>query len=349
MKRIVIATVQVPFVQGGAEYLADGLRDALREAGHVAEIVTVPFWFAAGRVSDAVRTWQGLDFTRFDGGAVDGVIALKFPAYHVRHPNKTTWLLHQHRAVYDLWNTEWGDSDADPAAVRLREALIASDRQALGEIAARYAISRTVCDRLERFNGLAATPLYHPPPGHAAYAPDGPIFPYVFAPSRLEHVKRQDLLIRAMVHVDRPLAAVIGGTGGMAARYRELAQALGVEDRVRFVGHVSEAQKRRYYGNALAVFFAPYEEDLGYVTLEAMLSGRPVVTCRDSGGPTEFVVDDETGFVADPDPEAIAERINALWRDRGRARDMGRAGWERYGSLDISWHNVVSTLTGALS
>ena len=51
------------------------------------------------------------------------------------------------------------------------------------------------------------------------------------------------------------------------------------------------------YANALAVPFLPQDEDLGYITLEAQLSGKPVVTCTDSGGPTELVDDGVSGFI----------------------------------------------------
>ncbi|HZT81915.1 MAG TPA: hypothetical protein VFA26_16940, partial [Gemmataceae bacterium] len=85
--RIVIATVQVPFVRGGAEILADGLRDALRAAGHQAEIVAVPFkWYPPERILDHMLACRLLDLTETCGAGIDRVIGLKFPAYFVNHP-----------------------------------------------------------------------------------------------------------------------------------------------------------------------------------------------------------------------------------------------------------------------
>lgn len=347
--KIAIATVQVPFIWGGAEYLAQGLLAALRKAGHETEIISMPFRFNRRYLRDGIRAWRELDFTTLDAGSPDGVIGLKFPAYNVAHPNRTAWVLHQHRAVYDLLDTPWGEDSSNPEVAEICREIVKTDGESLGSVKACYTIARTVSDRLQRFNDLTSSPLYHPPPGYETYSADGPIFPYVFAPSRLEQLKRQDLLIRAMTKVDPAVSAIISGTGGMETIYRKLAQQLNVENRVRFVGHISEEKKRRYYENSLGVFFGPYQEDLGYVTLEAMLSAKPVISCRDSGGPTEFVRHEETGFLCDPDPEAIADGINALWKDRRRAAEMGRAGRERYGALNISWDNVVSTLVGALS
>jgi glycosyltransferase involved in cell wall biosynthesis len=92
------------------------------------------------------------------------------------------------------------------------------------------------------------------------------------------------------------------------------------------------------------VFFGPFDEDYGYVTLEAMLSHKPVITCTDSGGPLEFVEHGRTGFVVEPEPHAIAEVLDQLYRDKDRARIMGDAGYELYQSKDISWEKVVEAL-----
>jgi glycosyltransferase involved in cell wall biosynthesis len=96
------------------------------------------------------------------------------------------------------------------------------------------------------------------------------------------------------------------------------------------------------YKGALAVVYPPYDEDFGYVTLEAFLARKPVVTCTDSGGPNEFVVDGENGLVCDPAPEALAQALNALGSDRARAAAMGEAG---YGVASrITWDGVIEKL-----
>ena len=50
------------------------------------------------------------------------------------------------------------------------------------------------------------------------------------------------------------------------------------------------------YANALAVVYAPIDEDYGYVTLQAFLAGKPVITSSDSGGVLEWVEDGVTGW-----------------------------------------------------
>jgi glycosyltransferase involved in cell wall biosynthesis len=125
---------------------------------------------------------------------------------------------------------------------------------------------------------------------------------------------------------------------------RDLAARLGVEARVRFLGRVTREEMLALYANAAAVCFTPLDEDYGYVSLEAMLSSKPVITCHDSGGPLEFVQDGETGHVVAPDPEAIAAAVSTLLAQPSRAARMGRAGRARYAKLVPGWNHVVDML-----
>jgi glycosyltransferase involved in cell wall biosynthesis len=324
--RIVVATVQVPFIAGGAESLAQGLTDALRAAGHPTEIVTLPFrFFPPDEVARAMRVWESETFTRLNLYEPDRVVCLKFPSYGLEHPDKIAWLLHQHRE--------------DTASAEV----VDFDRRHLGGCR-RFAISRRVAARLRDTTGLSSEVLYHPPPEPAKlYGAEA--MPYVFFPSRLEQGKRQSLLIEAMAQVRAPVAAVLAGSGGQQGALNESIARLGLRGRVRLVGHVSADELRALYARALAVYFGPHDEDYGYVTLEAMLSRKPVITCSDSGGPLEFVEDGVTGRVVEPQAQAIAEAIDGLWADRTGARRMGEAGFARYRSLDLRWDRVVARLT----
>jgi glycosyltransferase involved in cell wall biosynthesis len=100
------------------------------------------------------------------------------------------------------------------------------------------------------------------------------------------------------------------------------------------------------YAGALAVVFPPYDEDYGYVTLEAFLARKPVVTTTDAGGPLEFVKDDITGFVVAPAPTAIADAIARLASDRRAAARLGAAGYDT--ARTITWTGVVERLMGSL-
>ena len=109
-----------------------------------------------------------------------------------------------------------------------------------------------------------------------------------------------------------------------------------------FLGTVDDDQLIQLYKDALAVVYPPFDEDFGYVTLEAFLSRKPVITCTDSGGPNEFVVDGVNGFVCEPAPSALAAAINRLADDRRLAGTLGEAG--REAARLITWDGVIEKL-----
>ena len=114
------------------------------------------------------------------------------------------------------------------------------------------------------------------------------------------------------------------GDGTQRARTEELAESLGVSDRIDFVGAADEERLIDLYKGALAVIYSPFDEDYGYVTLESFLAHKPVITTTDAGGPLEFVEDGVNGFVTEPSPEAMAAAVNRLADDRARAASARR-------------------------
>ena len=92
---------------------------------------------------------------------------------------------------------------------------------------------------------------------------------------------------------------------------------------------MDDATLVKLYAGAAAVVFPPFDEDYGYITLEAFLARKPVVTTSDAGGPLEFVTDGVTGLVAAPDPESLGAAIATAVADAKRAASMGDAGYER--------------------
>ena len=320
--RIVIPSVQVPFMKGGAEVMTKGLYHALKKEEHDVEIITAPFKFFPERyLSDLIDFWTNQDFNSFSGYDVDCVIALQFPAYYVKHENKRLWLMHQHRAVYDAYD----ENSATEELKCLRERIIQTDHQELSKVRKIYTMSENITNRLRKYNNLHSNPLYHPPLGEMNFFCEEP-HNYIFYPSRLESHKRQDLLIRAMQYTKTSMKAIISGMGGQLPRYQQLIETLGLGDKVKMIGYITEDEKFALYARCLAVFFGPHDEDYGYVTLEAMLSQKPVITCTDSGGSLEFVTHEETGFVLDPIPQLIAEKIDWFYHHRQEAREMGRRG-----------------------
>lgn len=345
-ERIVICTAQVPFLSGGAELHVFNLRSALQEYGYQADVVSLPFkWYPSRKdLARSVLLWRLLDLTHANGTPIDRVIAMKFPAYAVRHPNKIAWIIHQHRDAYDLWDAgigamrEWPDGDAARTMIRT------TDDRYLRECRRLFANSETVARRLHHYNGLTAEPLYHPAPDahlfHASAYGD-----FILCPSRLDPLKRQHLLLEALAHTRTPVSCVVMGEGPCGGELRTQVARLGLQDRTRFVGFVSTEEKVELYAGALAVFFGPIQEDYGYITLEAFASAKAVVTYTDSGGPLEFVRDGETGYVLPPGHHHdLAAKLDDLYTNRALAKRLGENALECYRGLNLSWHTVVERL-----
>jgi glycosyltransferase involved in cell wall biosynthesis len=336
--RVVVAAPQVPFVRGGAELMAEGLVDALHARGHEAEIVSIPFkWYPGSRVLDQALLWRLVDLTESDGRPIDRVIATKFPAYCVRHPTKVAWVLHQFRQAYDYDRTDLGQFDESPADRATRRAVERLDAVALGEAHKVFATSRNVADRLKRFNDIDAELLPHPPQALAyrEAEPEG----YVLSVNRLDRAKRIDLLVAAAKR-DPSLRVVIAGEGPDRARLERLAT--GLNGQVTFAGRVDEEQLADLYARSLAVFYAPVDEDFGMVPYEAFLSGKPVVTAVDAGGPLEVVRDRQTGAVVEPDAASVAQACAYLAAHVDEAKAWGRAGREL--ARHVTWDACVDAL-----
>jgi glycosyltransferase involved in cell wall biosynthesis len=344
--RIAVVNSHVPFVHGGAEYLAGGLVSTLEGYGHEVELIRIPFQGHANALLDDILVSRLLDFKACALGDVDLLIALKFPAYLVRHPNKIIWTVHQFRAVYDLWHYPGGGYAARADGSLIRAAVRSADARAFEEALNVYAISRTVARRLATFNQVRAMPIFTPPEGANLYR-SGLAEDYFFLPSRMTHIKRQDLIIRSLSLTRNPVRLVLAGPssdGEYLGQLKSLIDDLQLQHRVRILGSISGEDKRELYARCIGVVFCPLDEDYGYVTLEAMLSSKPVVTTCDAGEPTEFVQHGVTGLIASTEPSSIAAALDEIWENRGRASAMGKAGHDLFKSLDISWDSAVRKL-----
>jgi glycosyltransferase involved in cell wall biosynthesis len=344
IRTIAVCEAQVPFVEGGAELHVRSLVAQLRSRGYLVERVAVPFkWYPKDEILAHAAAWRLIDISESNGRVIDLAIATKFPSYFVRHPNKVAWLIHQYRAAYELCGTEFSDFDHLEGDVALRKSLIDLDTEMLGECRRRFANAGNTANRLKKFNGLDAEPLYHPP--HLAdRLRSGGYGDYVLSVGRLETVKRPQLLIEAMPCVDRPVHLVLAGEGTQRANLEALAARVGVADRIRFLGAVDDEALLALYADALAVAYVPYDEDFGYVTLEGFLARRPIITALDSGGPLEFVVDGVNGSLVEAQPEAVAAAINRYAADRRLAAAHGAAGHDR--AREITWDGVIEKLVG---
>ena len=124
---------------------------------------------------------------------------------------------------------------------------------------------------------------------------------------------------------------------------KRLAKQVGAQDRIDFLGFVDDEAALNLFANALAVYYAPVDEDYGFATVEAMKSSKLVVTTRGSGGVLEFVEDGATGLVAEEgDVQQLSECIDQLYLDRATAARLGAAARDRVSR--ITWPATIQTL-----
>ena len=344
MSRVAVVTSSPPMVEGGHMVIARSLAQALRDAGHDADIVVTPQNRFGRQASAYIATWL-TDVGSSAGHDIDQVISLRYPSYAVRHARHVCWLNHTMREYYDLWDRFSATlSPQGRIKERIRRTGIhAADRYLLTRNVSRLFVqSKTIQARYRMWPELKSTVLYPPPP-QRAYRCDE-YGDYIFMVSRLTTLKRADLVVRAAATpAGRALRIVIAGDGEERDRLRLLVQQLDVSDRVTLAGPVSDEQLLDHLARCRAVCFPPLDEDYGFVTAEAFASRKGVVTCRDSGGPAELVEDDVSGAIVEATPEALASAMAHVMADRALAERWGRAALASAGRL--TWPAVVSALT----
>lgn len=338
--RIAVCRPQVPFAYGGAEIFTDTLVEQLRARGHEADIVSMPFtWYPGATVLAQAFLWRMVSLEDVDGRPVDMVVATKFPSYVVRHHEKRVWLVHQFRQAYELDRTELGQFSESPEDRAVRRKVQDLDRRALGEATRLFATSGNVAGRLERSTGLHAEVLPHPPQQlpYRCEAFEG----FVLSASRLDRAKRIDLLVEAAA-LDTTLVVVVVSDGPDRARLEGLARERGLDGRVHFEGRVSGERLAELYARCGSVYYAPIDEDFGMGPYEAFLSGKPVITATDAGGPLDVVHDRQTGLVVRPEPAEVARAAAWLRDHTDDAASFGARG--RALAEEITWDNALAGL-----
>lgn len=166
---------------------------------------------------------------------------------------------------------------------------------------------------------------------------DGPL---LFTVRRLVPRMGIELLLRALATLPG-VRLVVGGQGWLRSELEETAASLGVGDRVRFVGLISDADLVRYYqATDLVVLPSVALEGFGLVTLEALACGTPIVATP-VGGAVDVLAGLEPGWLARAaTPEALAEALaSALDTAAGRADVAARC---RTHATRYAWEGIAT-------
>lgn len=342
--RILVVTSDVPFVEGGHLVIARSTVWALRQAGYEADLMLTPQNRFGRQFQAYLANWLtdvGQDGL---GRDIHQVISFRFPSYAVRHSRHVCWLNHRLREYYDLWEMLAAQlSRRGLIKEKLRRLLIhALDGYLLKKnVTKLYAQSQTIQARLWRWGKIKSEVLYPPPPPRNYRLED--FDNYIFSVSRLHPLKRLHLLVEAFRYVENPeIKAVIIGQGPDEKRLKEMITQFNLTPRVQLIPKGDEKTILDHYARCRAVFFAPFQEDYGFVTGEAFACSKPVITTTDSGGPSELVEDSQSGYILPPEPKLIAEKIDLLANHPELAEKLGQHGHSFISSL--SWEKTVEKL-----
>lgn len=354
MANILVLNAKVPYTSGGAEALSKSLVSELKRRGHLVDTVELPFSVSPKHeILNQAAIWRMLDLSAFGDQEVDLVIATKFPTYYIKHPRKSLWLVHQQRAFYDLYGSRFSDVSDDPRDEALRQKISIADRQVIAECKYISGISKNVVERLDTYHGIKGQVLYPPLPHGSKYY-SAASQNYVLYVGRICNIKRIDLMLKAMPMVQSFMNFKIVGVAdepGVMDYFKNEMDKHNLWHRIEFLGRVSDEELLKLYAEAFAVYYAPFNEDYGYVTLEAFASKKPVITCNDSGGVLEFVRNGENGVITDPSIDAVGHALNRLIDNRELALQMGQNGYnltQTMGLFDGGWDKVVSGLLSPL-
>jgi glycosyltransferase involved in cell wall biosynthesis len=340
MKVAVVTAAMRSGERGGAEALYTGLVGAVRAAGHDVSALEVSIDESSFEavLASYIRCYD------VDASAFDLVISTKAPTYMVRHPRHVSYLLHTMRVFYDRFDAEYGS--ASPSQRQQREMIHQLDKAGLNpsRVRGHFANGRTTFERLYEIDSwwrqVRFNALHHPPALDSFRPPRRG--EYVFLPGRLHRWKRADLVVRAFKQVKRAIPLLIAGVGENEPQVRLAADG---DPRIRFLGEVTDDQLLDLYAGALVVPFVPVQEDYGLITVEAFKSQKPVITCTDSGETLQFVKDGVTGFVAEPNERALADRLEFLIDHPDVATVMGKRASRSV--AHINWERIVATLLSA--
>ena len=341
--KIAIFNTMTPFVKGGAEIQAEDLERELVLRHHSVDLFRIPFPdYNKYKYLETFYSVLSLNFNKYDK-----IIILKFPAFYAVHKDKVLWMCHQFRQVYELWNTEYGFNDKEKKLCVIKKIITELDNKYLSSANKIFTNGLEVQQRYLKYNGGKSIPLYPP-------LKDNTIFynksqgNYFYYPSRINSFKRQLLLVESMIYTKTNVKVILSGKyeqDEYKNKIDNLIKKNNLKKKVIIIDKwISEEEKCKLYAESLGVVFIPYLEDYGYITAEAFYSHKPVITCKDSGGPLGHVTDGKTGLIVDSDPKEIAKALDYMYENKDKAKEMGENAYNYITNCNITWDETIKRL-----
>ncbi|MFN4220410.1 MAG: glycosyltransferase family 4 protein, partial [bacterium] len=323
MKRILVVSTKIPFSKGGDSFLIDSLVKELSKNFEV-EKIYIPFSTDPNLIEQQTEAIRNM---KFDYGDL-AIVSRPF-SYAIKHKNKVAWFMHHLREFYDLWDTNLNPlKNKKEKYQKIRKKIIEYDNQFLKECKKIFAISENVKARLKKYNKIHSEVLYPPLDNKEKYSQKEPLYQnFFFFPSRIAFNKRQHLVIESLKYTKQNFKLILAGQKEESYFEKKIAPLLEdpvIKNKLEILDYIDEDKKIDLYSKCLGIVFTPFDEDYGYVTVEAFYSSKSVITTIDSGGPLEFVEHNKTGIICEPDPIKIAQAMDDLYINKEKAIQMGK-------------------------
>lgn len=341
--KIALCSSFVPFTYGGLRNIVEWLKTMLEEQGHYVEHVYIPEIYDPDLIFQQMTAYRWMNLE-----AADRIVCFRPQAHFIPHDHKILWFIHHIRSFYDLWHTPYRNFPDNAKYRGIRDALRIADNAALSEAKTIFTNSQIVSSRLKTYNNVDSEVLYPPVFQSERFYCAGFNDDIVYI-CRVEHHKRQHLLIEAMRYTKTPLRLKLAGTSSDPGYSRLLIKQIiqwNLQERVTWDNRwITENEKVQYLAHCLAAAYLPLDEDsYGYPSVEASHASKPILTTFDAGGVLELVQDGVNGYITEASPKALAEAMDKLYLDRSKTKLMGKNAERRLSELHISWDHVLERL-----
>ena len=321
--------------------LAGRLCEALAEHGHSAALIRIPF----SERSPQTVVDQMLAVRLLHLHNVDRVVGLGFPAYLIPHGEKVVWMLREFREAYDRWGTAGQGLPNTPLGRSVRASVLAADQEYLGEAQRIYVRSSGAGRRLTDYTGLQSQVLHPPLRDPGAFRCDS-YGDYVLALGPVGADSCGRAAVEAIALAQSAARLVIAGSPERrddVAALRDLAERLGVADRVELIAHdIAEAERVRLLAACRAVLC--FGDPDGRLTQEACQSHKATLAFAPECALAALIDDGVTGAIVSS-IAGLGLAIDALSDDAATAERYGDAAFDRLARSEISWSTVVAELT----
>lgn len=322
---------------------ANELCRVLEGSGHTVESTSIPF---SGAVSDVMS--QSVAYRLFDlGRRFDACVTIGPFSHAFMHHNKHVWLLSQYGPLYQLWDTPYGASSANPDDRSTREYVLAADRAWLTEAQVVCAASETLSQALTSHE----TAVRLLPPSLPDQYRRAPIEygDYFLAVSPLTDDARISLVIKGFEKSKVRARLVIMGFECTAYEREHVEKIVAASPKADLITLEIDPSYDRAFdrvASALALVTTVFGASaLDVFSMAAGISRKPVITTTDSGDLAAVIEHAFDGYTVEPTADALGDAMDEVFANKDTAVRLGNRFSEKLSGILPSWSTIATELT----